>query len=193
MSLSRRGFFKLAGASAVGVSMLSPLEALYARAANGQIANGVGYGPLEPKLPENADELAGVLVGGINLATTPALALPPGFNYTCISYAGQIMDDGAIVRGNHDGMAAFPGPNNTTILVRNQELTPRIDGVAGLPRYDEIAGGTTTVVVGPNRRLRKHFVSLAGTIRNCAGGPTPWGSWISCQLCWWANSLGFMD
>jgi secreted PhoX family phosphatase len=36
-------------------------------------------------------------------------------------------------------------------------------------------------VVGPNRELIKDFNSLAGTIRNCAGGPTPWGSWISCE------------
>ncbi|BAY13345.1 alkaline phosphatase PhoX [Calothrix sp. NIES-2098] len=181
MSLSRRNFFKLAGASAVGVSMLSPLEALYARAARGQVAGGIGYGPLEPKLPVNADELADVMLGGINLGTQPLLELPPGFNYTAISYTGQSMDDGGIVRSNHDGMAAFAGPNNTTILVRNHELNPSSNGLLASPRYDQIGGGTITVVVGPNRRVRKQFVSLAGTIRNCAGGPTPWDTWISCE------------
>ncbi|MBD2166584.1 DUF839 domain-containing protein [Calothrix membranacea FACHB-236] len=182
MSLSRRNFFKLAGASAVGVTMLSPLEALYARAAKGQVANGIGYGPLEAKLPENADELAGFMIGGIDLGTTPLLELPPGFNYTAISCTGQSMDDGTIVRGGHDGMAAFVGPNNTTILVRNHELNPsNSNGLFASRLYDQIGGGTTTIVVGPDRRVRKHFVSLAGTIRNCAGGPTPWGSWISCE------------
>ncbi|MBG1243892.1 alkaline phosphatase PhoX [Nostoc sp. NZL] len=182
MNLSRRNFFTLAGASAVGVTMLSPLEALYARRANGQVVGLTGgYGPLTPKMPENADELVGVVRSGINLGTTPLLELPPGFNYTAISITGQPMDDGTIVPGGHDGMAAFAGPNNTTILVRNHELSPSSNGLNVLPRYDQIGGGTTTIVVGPNRRVRKQFVSLAGTIRNCAGGPTPWDSWISCE------------
>lgn len=183
MAFSRRRFLSLAGAGAAGVSMLSPLEALYARAARGQVARGVGYGSLQPKLPENADELVGIVLGGFNLATTPLLALPPGFNYTAISYTGQPMDDGNRVPGSHDGMAAFTGPNNTTILVRNHELNPTPNGAVASPEfvYDQIGGGTTTIVVGSNRRVRQHSVSLAGTIRNCAGGPTPWGSWVSCE------------
>ena len=32
------------------------------------------------------------------------------------------MDDGLWVPGGHDGMAAFPGPNGKTLLVRNHEL-----------------------------------------------------------------------
>ncbi|MDZ7957386.1 MAG: DUF839 domain-containing protein [Aulosira sp. DedQUE10] len=183
MNLSRRNFFKLAGASAVGVTMLSPLEALYARRANGQVVGLTGgYGPLAPKMPKNADELVGLVRGGINLGTTPLLQLPPGFNYTAISIIEQPMNDGRIVPGAHDGMAAFDGPKNTTILVRNHELSPSLtNGINVSPRYDQIGGGTTTIVVGPNRRVKKHFVSLGGTIRNCAGGRTPWGSWISCE------------
>jgi hypothetical protein len=59
MNVSRRRFLTLAGASAAGVTMVSPLEALYARVANGQVANGTGFGSLSPKLAENADELTG--------------------------------------------------------------------------------------------------------------------------------------
>lgn len=29
--------------------------------------------------------------------------------------------------------------------------------------------------------MESRFLSLAGTIRNCAGGATPWGTWISCE------------
>lgn len=172
----------LAGASAVGVTMVAPLEALYARVANGQVANGIGYGPLSAKLPKNADALRGFVVNGFDLGTTPLLELPPGFNYTAISITGQPMSDGGTVPSNHDGMAAFPGPKNTTILVRNHEVgAGGSNPVVASKKYDELGGGTTTLVIGPDRLVRSQYASLAGTIRNCAGGPTPWGSWISCE------------
>ncbi len=47
--------------------------------------------------------------------------------------------------------------------------------------HDVVAGGTTTLVVDPARRLESARVSLAGTIDNCAGGPTPWATWLTCE------------
>lgn len=165
MNLSRRKFFTLAGASAAGTLLVSPLEALYARQANGQPVFGTGYGALVPD-------------------PNGLLDLPPGFQYRTFSRTGELMNDGTLVPSNHDGMAAFPGPRNTVILVRNHELGTGFTGsrTQGPRPYDAIArGGTTTLVVGANRQLIKHFVSLSGTIRNCAGGLTPWGSWITCE------------
>lgn len=164
MQLSRRKFFTLAGASAAGTLMMSPLQALYAKKANGESVFGGGYGPLVPD-------------------PNKLLDLPRGFQYQAFSRTGEIMSDGSPVPGGHDGMAAFPGPQNTVILVRNHELSPNsTTQVVGPNPYDPLCkGGTTTLQVGPNRQLVKHYASLSGTYRNCAGGPTPWGSWITCE------------
>ncbi len=128
------------------------------------------------------------------------LDLPTGFSYTRLSEVGETMSDGLLVPAAHDGMAAFPGPDGVTILVRNHELTVSAHngpfGIEGelLDKIDSsllfdpgsegarLQGGTTTLVYDTQaKELRSHHLSLGGTIRNCAGGPTPWGSWISCE------------
>ncbi len=169
MPLSRRHLLTL-GMLSTGAALLPQgLKALYSRAEAGQSVQGIGYGSLVPDSKGIID-------------------LPPGFQYRVLSKLGDRMSDGRPVPALHDGMAAFPGPNGTTILVRNHETYP------GLPsgyqsveapeslKYDSLCpGGTTTLIVDAQRQLVKDFVSLAGTYRNCAGGTTPWGSWISCE------------
>lgn len=125
--------------------------------------------------------------------------LPKGFTYRIISRAGMSMDDGLILPGYPDGMATFPGENGQTILIRNHEVDPTGPGPFGPDNhlFDDIdpknlydagngqtpfRGGTSTLIYDTaGQRVVSQFLSLAGTMRNCAGGPTPWNSWITCE------------
>jgi hypothetical protein len=113
------------------------------------------------------------------------------------------MDDGLLVPGLHDGMACFAHPHDAhkVILGRNHEIShSRLNHSAFGPkgeRFNEalrskiydftaeglpLAGGTTTLVYDLKaKKLIRHHLSLAGTSTNCAGGHTPWGSWLSCE------------
>jgi hypothetical protein len=127
--------------------------------------------------------------------------LAEGFEYQVLTKTGQEMDDGLLTPGAHDGMAAFPFGDGKTLLICNHELTPEStnDGAFGKknerlskldPRllYDygkgksPGLGGTTSLIYDTRtRKVERHWLSLAGTHRNCAGGPTPWASWITCE------------
>ncbi len=132
-----------------------------------------GFGELLPTAAKNTGETL--------------LSLPKGFEYTVIGKAGGIMSDGRPTPRAHDGMATFRVGKELRI-VRNHEVSggrvPRPGSAIGSANhYDEAAGGgATTLVIDPKTRLiTRDFVSLSGTLVNCAGGPTPWGSWISCE------------
>ncbi|MCC5634557.1 PhoX family protein [Nostoc sp. CHAB 5844] len=162
MKLSRRKFFTLASSGTAGAVFLSPLQAFYAKRT---LAAGP-YGALQ------TDPLG-------------VLDLPAGFTYRRLSETGQTMTDGYRVPGGHDGMAAFAGANGNTILIRNHELSPTSSNGLNAPsgsKYNSNArGGCTKLVVNSSRNLVEHRGVLAGTIRNCAGGPTPSGSWLTCE------------
>ena len=52
--------------------------------------------------------------------------------------------------------------------------------------YDpEGVGGTTTTELDESNGVVAEYVSLAGTIGNCAGGKTPWGTWMTCEETEW--------
>ncbi|MEV4375713.1 alkaline phosphatase PhoX [Streptosporangium sp. NPDC049644] len=166
--MDRRRF--LAGSSALAAAGVAGPFAGVARAGlNGETRPGGGYGPLKPV----ADERDGAI----------RLHLPDGFRYASFSVAGDRFGDGSAVPSRHDGMAAFRGPGNTAILVRNHEVNGPV-GAFGDPAraYDPAAGGgTSTLRVTRYGKVISAAPSLTGTQMNCSGGPMPWGAWVTCE------------
>jgi secreted PhoX family phosphatase len=174
-TIGRRTFLQGAGALAAGVAIGGPLQAFAARAALGAPVRTTGYGELVDK---------------------GDLFLPQGFRYRVISQQGDLMSDGHPTPSRFDGMVAFRRGDDETILMRNHEnkrrLTPagpfspanEIDVVVPDElRYDPNPlwnAGVVRLVV-EDRKVEDSRAVLGGTTHNCAGGPTPWKSWITCE------------
>jgi len=112
--------------------------------------------------------------------------LPKEFTYKVISKHGETMSDGHIVPDKHDGMDCFVATNGDIVLVRNHEIGLNLFNNDMSPEpefaYDkDSSGGCTTVWLDKDLNVKKHYLSLTGTIRNCSGGKTPWNTWISCE------------
>lgn len=175
--MHRRSFIStlatFSGGLALACSGLARRSELYAETGNLAGLKAAGYGELIPTATKNTGEMY--------------LALPKGFEYNVFGKVNGPMSDSRLTPAAHDGMAAFRVKNELRII-RNHEVSngqlPRPGSAIGSGNhYDEAAGGgTTTLVIDPRtREIVRDFVSLSGTLINCAGGPTPWGSWISCE------------
>ncbi|MCK6464466.1 MAG: DUF839 domain-containing protein [Phycisphaerae bacterium] len=181
-AFSRRHFLRTAAATALGFTGLRRL--LEARCWQVPEAADIplGYGPLVSDPGKIID-------------------LPSGFSYRVISRAGDRMSDGLLVPGYADGMAAFPAGDGQVVLVRNHEIGPDWFKFGAFGRRNELLGrldssafydfghgatpglgGTSTILFDPrDGKVLREYLSLAGTVNNCAGGPTPWNTWITCE------------
>ncbi|BDH04412.1 alkaline phosphatase PhoX [Streptomyces seoulensis] len=179
MSLTRRDFARSTAVTGAGVVLAGSVGAL-ATAPQALAATdldgaedahghpGIGYGPLVPD-PDGV------------------LALPAGFSYRVVTYSGRTrLESGESTPSNHDGTAAFAGPRGAVLLVNNHELKgPRADWEHPVPLteglvYDPAAAGGCTVVEVRRDQVAE-WVGIAGTSTNCAGGSTPWGTWLTCE------------
>lgn len=157
---------------------------------------GLAFGGCAPLRP--GAEGASLAPGYGPLVPDPAglLDLPSGFSYRVISSFGDRMNDGFLVPDRADGMGCIALDRRRVALVRNHELRPQHAGAGPFARtaagaiamFDRTAagvpipGGTTTIVYDlAAGRVEAQHLSLVGTIRNCAGGITPWGSWLTCE------------
>ncbi len=150
-----------AGVGVAGIFTLGPAfwEALAAPAPVGRSP----YGPLRP--PD---------ANGIRL--------PAGFRSRVVARANQPVPGTSY--GWHtfpDGASTFRTRDEGWILVSNSELPTPVDLPVAPPIGNPGDGGASAILFGPSGGIKDAYRILSGTSSNCAGGHTPWWTWLSCE------------
>jgi secreted PhoX family phosphatase len=164
--VSRRSFLGRSAVSGLGIAIVGSVEAIAGPPALAAGRPPLGYGPL-------VADPAGVL------------ALPAGFSYRIVAQSGvTLLESGEPTPSDPDGTASFPHGRGST-LVNNHEVGGtepyRVPVLQGLTYDPGAGGGTTNIDVDARGERIREYVSLAGTHNNCAGGKSPWSTWLTCE------------
>ena len=107
--------------------------------------------------------------GPLQAPDANGLRLPPGFTSRIIAVANEpVAPTSFVFRRFPDGGATFPDENGGWMYVVNHEISSN-------------GGGVSTIRFASDGSILEAYSILANSAHNCAGGPTPWGTWLSCE------------
>ncbi|UJA19194.1 DUF839 domain-containing protein [Thermoleophilia bacterium SCSIO 60948] len=124
--------------------------------------------------------------GPLGEADANSLELPQGFSSRIVARGGQPVEGTAYPWPVFpDGQATYRTEDGGWILVTNSESVSAAGAGSSAIRFD------------PDGEVIGAYRILGGTNVNCAGGPTPWGTWLSCEesdtgLVWEADPAGVL-